>query len=348
MTKTTMIDVTLHDVGEGLAEAEIIEWLVAPGQAVTEDQMIVVISTDKASVELPAPASGILREQAVPVGTTVAVGTLLARIEVAECAAEKLAGGAAQPVAPAVPSQPEQPSEQRIPFSRARLAIARAVAAAWREVPHIVEFRQIDATELQRARHAYRVEAERQGLHLTYLPFFAKAASIALMKHPGFNASVDMSRGEAVHYRHCHIGIATASDAGLLVPVLRNAETLSIMELARALDALVDRAKRQTLSADDLTAGTCTITNFGSYGTWLGTPIIRSPEVAIIGFGRIQPGVLAVGEVATVLPVLPICVATDHRINDGVHLAGFLDTLTDALSNPAAFSMHPLDGGAHG
>lgn len=390
MSETTLLDFVLHDVGEGLAEAEIVEWTVAPGDAVKADQTIVLISTDKATVELPAPASGILREQVVPVGTRVQVGTLLARIEVSQEAARRLAPHAtqesAQAAAPAVAAGSSQgasssapvaaaPStrklaqqlnvdlsrvtgtgpngrildedvrkaasasgssdEERVPLNKTRLATAKSMAVSWRDIPHIIEFRQIDATALQEMRAKMRGDAERDGVRLTFLPFFVKAAAIALQKNPTFNARLDLDREELVYRKTCHIGIATANDAGLTVPVLHDVETQSIVQIAKSLEAMIDRAKRQILTLSDMAEGTFTITNFGSYGTWLGTPIIRNPEVAIAGFGRIQDSVLAVNGAAVVRPVLPLSVATDHRVNDGVHLAAFIDTLAETLSTPA-------------
>jgi pyruvate/2-oxoglutarate dehydrogenase complex dihydrolipoamide acyltransferase (E2) component len=399
MSQTTLVDVTLPDVGEGIAEAQIIEWLVAPGQAVSEDQSIVLISTDKAAVELPAPTSGILREQAVQIGATVAVGSLLARIEASEATAEKLSLGelpskpASQASAriPGISAAPstrllarqlrvdmgrlcgsgpngrildddvrkaaaannaganvrrqssessgsiqdnDNSNDRPVPLSRTRLAIARSTAASWRDVPHITEFRQIDATQLQRAREEHRAGAEQKGGRLTFLPFFIKAVATALDRHPSFNARLDMDREEIIYSRHRNIGIATATEAGLIVPVLRNVEQLSIFEIALALHSLVDRAKRQVVSPSDLTGGSFTITNFGSYGAWMGTPIIRAPEVAIVGFGKVQQAVLAIDGAPAVRPVLPISAATDHRVHDGVHLAAFLDTITESLSNP--------------
>jgi pyruvate dehydrogenase E2 component (dihydrolipoamide acetyltransferase) len=401
MSGTALIDVTLPDVGEGIAEAEIIEWLVALGQTVSEDQPIVLISTDKAAVELPAPTSGILREQAVQTGATVAVGSLLGRIETSEEAAEKPTSSLTEPPAqPRAQNSAQMPrvaaapstrllarqlkvdlgrlsgsgpngrildddvrkaaarnsggvpvrqrsaagslaaagSDVRVPLSRARLAVARSTAAAWREVPHIVELRQIDATQLQRAKEVHRSRAGQENSRLTFLPFFVKAVANALARHPSFNAHLDMDREEIIYSRPCNIGIATATDAGLTVPVLHNVECLSIFEIALSLDNLIDRARRRLLSANELAGGSFTITNFGSYGTWLGTPIIRAPEVAIVGFGRIQQAVLAIDGAPAVRPVLPISAATDHRVHDGIHLAAFLDTITEFLTSPLMLS----------
>jgi pyruvate dehydrogenase E2 component (dihydrolipoamide acetyltransferase) len=404
MSATALIDVTLPDVGEGIAEAQILEWLVALGQTVTEDQPIVLISTDKAAVELPAPTSGILREQAVQIGATVTVGSLLARIEASREAAEKLTSGLAEgptrtsmrssgvAAAPSTRllarqlqvdlggllgsgpngrildddvrkaateknastrwqslqgSRAVRESDTCVPLSRIRLAVARATAASWREVPHIVEFRQIDATQLQRAKQVCSSRVEDEGRRLTFLSFFVKAAAIALARHPTFNARLDMACEQIICSGHHNIGIATATDAGLIVPVLRNVENLSIMEIALALESLIDRTRRQVLSPSDMAEGSFTITNFGSYGTWLGTPIIRAPEVAIVGFGRIQQAVLAIDGAAVVRPVLPISAATDHRVHDGRHLAAFLDTLTEVLSDPAKFLADDQGGGTN-
>jgi pyruvate dehydrogenase E2 component (dihydrolipoamide acetyltransferase) len=410
VSETTLVDVNLPDVGEGIAEAQVVEWLVGPGQAVSEDQSIVVITTDKSAVELPAPTSGILREQAVQIGATVTVGTLLARIEASEAAVKKLtsssteslsksashasipiSGVAAAPstrllarqlkvdlgrVSGSGPkgrildgdvrkaaaasdsyatirrqsfqaSHSDQRDEVSIRLSRTRLAIARSTAAAWRDVPHIVEFRQIDATQLERARDAHRANVEEKGGRLTFLSFFVKAVAAALAGHPTFNARLDRKREEIICSRHCNIGIATATEAGLIVPVLRNVENLSMLEIALAIEKLADRTRSQLLSPSELSGGTFTITNFGSYGAWLGTPIIRSPEVAIVGFGKVQQSVLAIDGVPAVRPVLPISVATDHRVHDGVHLAAFLDTITESLSHPNAFFSDDKAGGTN-
>ena len=388
MTETPLVDITLVDVGEGIAEAQILEWLVAVGQNVSADQSVVLISTDKAAVELPAPVSGILRERLVQVGATVPVGSTLARIEATQeadgmltshvtessaspkidavssaPAARLLAGRLNAELATPSPSGPngqtldedvrhpatgnpvvgeasprshrERAVDERTPLRGTRLAVARSTTASWRDVPHIVEFRQIDATQLQQTREAYRSQIESDKIHLTFLPFFVKATAIALSRHPSFNARLDMESEEIIEHQYCNIGIATAIDSGLIVPVLRNVEHQSVFEIAHALSTLIERARSQTLLLSEMTGGTFTITNFGSYGTWLGTPIVRTPEVAIAGFGRIQPAVIPVDGMPAVRPVLPLSVATDHRLNDGVHLAAFVETIAELLANPS-------------
>jgi pyruvate/2-oxoglutarate dehydrogenase complex dihydrolipoamide acyltransferase (E2) component len=174
MTETAFVDVVLVDVGEGICEAQIVEWLVSVGQNVSADQAVVSISTDKATVELPAPASGILREQLVEVGGTVPVGSTPARIEVVQEADGMPTSHVADPwvsskldAASSAPgnsvaeeaslrSYLERALDERIPLRGNRLAVARSTTASWRDIPHIVEFRQIDATQLQQTREAYR------------------------------------------------------------------------------------------------------------------------------------------------------------------------------------------------
>ena len=389
MTETTLVDITLVDVGEGISEAQILEWLIAVGQNVSADQSVVLISTDKAAVELPAPVSGILREQLVQVGATVPVGSTLARIEATQQADGMLTSHITEPLAsPKIdavssaatarllarkliaelatpsPSGPngqildedvrrradgnpvveeasrrshrDRADDERTPLRGMRLTVARSTTASWRDVPHIVEFRQIDATRLQQTREACRSQIESDKIHLTFLPFFVKATAVALSRHPSFNARLDMESEEIIQHQYCNIGIATAIESGLIVPVLRNVERQSVFDIAHALSTLIERARRQKLLISEMTDGTFTITNFGSYGTWLGTPIIRTPEVAIAGFGRIQPAVVPVDGMPVVRSMLPLSVATDHRLNDGRHLAAFVETIAELLTNPSA------------
>ena len=352
-------DVIVPDIGEGLSEAEIVEWLVAEGDEVREDQPVVLISTEKASVELPAPVRGIARNMSpLPPGTRVPVGTRLMRIATVgeparEPAREKRDAVLAAPrtrhlaselgiaLESIVGSGPEgrildddvraaangHPAEHSEPLSPMRRRIADVTAASWREIPHITEFREVDASTLVQARERLRSGFESQGIRLTYLPLLIKALASALTKHPRFNATLDLRRDRIVFNDSLNIGIAVGTEDGLLVPVLRDVQRLTLAEIARGIGELADAARKGTLLPAMVGGGTCTVSNFGSYGTWLGTPIIRAPEVAIVGFGRIRDAVIAVNGAPAVRPMLPIAVATDHRLNDGSHLAAFVDEL---------------------
>ena len=171
-------------------------------------------------------------------------------------------------------------------------------------------------------------------MHLSYLPFFIKACAAALRQHPRFNASLDLEREEIVYRHRVNIGVATATPDGLIVPVIPDADLKSILALAREIEVLAEAARARKAAPEQLAGGTFTISNFGSYGGWLGTPIIRPPEVAIAGFGRIQEKVVPVDGAPAVRMVLPMVVSTDHRMNDGEHLGGFMATLAGYLREP--------------
>ena len=213
--------------------------------------------------------------------------------------------------------------------------IRRSIAAAMTDsltVPDIMEFREVDATALLSARDrlAGRLGVER----LSVTPLLLRATVLALQQHPTLNARFDATRNEITQYASVHLGVATATDDGLIVPVLHDADTASVTDIVGRLAPLVAAAKARTATPDQLGGGTFTVTNFGSFGTWLGTPIIRVPEVAIAGFGRIAERAIVVDGSVVARPVLPIVVATDHRVNDGAHLGAFVTTLEHLVTHP--------------
>ena len=148
------------------------------------------------------------------------------------------------------------------------------------------------------------------------------------------NATIDMSKGEITYYYSYNIGIATSTGSGLVVPVIRDADAKPIIELAKEIGELSELAHSRKIRPEQLTGSTFTITNFGSYGSRVGTPIIRPPEVAIGGFGSIQDDVISHNKKPVVRPVLPFCAATDHRINDGEHLWAFLKMVGELMEKP--------------
>jgi pyruvate/2-oxoglutarate dehydrogenase complex dihydrolipoamide acyltransferase (E2) component len=375
MSEPATIELKLADVGEGIAEAEIVEWLVRPGDIVKADQPVVVVMTDKASVEIPAPVDGIVRECVGEPGTIVPTGSVLLRMEgpahigpahaiQAAPSTRRIAAqlgvdlhavtgsgpggrilredverhGASGPLsasAPAaVPLKRRDDGVEIIPLRGLRRQSAHAVALAWRTVPSIAEFRDVDATELVRVRREMREQGHAAAPPLTYLPFFVRAVATALLRHPNFNGSIDLERNEITIRTACHIGIATATDDGLIVPVLHDAATMSLRDIAAALDALIGRARAGRLQPADLTGGSVTITNFGSYGTEFGIPIVRASEAAIVGFGGIRDAVVAVDGVPAIRLMLPLTVAADHRLNDGAELAAFTATIAAGCRDP--------------
>ena len=201
-------------------------------------------------------------------------------------------------------------------------------------------FEEIDASDLIEARKELNAEFESQGQRVSFLPFFVKACVIALHEHPRFNASLNMTEETVRYHGHCNIGIATATPEGLIVTVIHHAEKKSIVEIGNEITALAALARERRVSVEQIKGGTFTISNFGSYGGTLGTPIIRPPEVAIAGFGRIHEKVVPRNGEPVVRNILPLAVSTDHRLNDGEHLGGFVSTISRLLNNPVRMLGH--------
>ncbi len=226
------------------------------------------------------------------------------------------------------------------PLSGLRKQIASNMQSAWRDIPHVFSFEEIDATALIEARHEFNSEFEPQGQRVSFLPFFVKACVIALHEHPRFNASINMTDETVNYHGHCNIGIATATPEGLIVTVVHHAEQKSIIEIGNEITSLAALARERRVTVDQIKGSTFTISNFGSYGGTLGTPIIRPPEVAIAGFGRIHEKVVPRNGEPVVRHILPLAVSTDHRLNDGEHLGGFVSTIGRLLSNPVRMLGH--------
>ncbi len=368
------VDLRLADVGEGLADAEIVEWLVRPGDAVRADQPVVVVMTDKAAVELPAPAAGTVRECVGTPGTRVPVGSVLMRLDAPDAGRREAAAAAATRAPQAAPSTRKRASElgvdlrdvpgtgpdgrvtaadverhagasahvtsarnampdDVVPLRGLRRATAHAVAEAWRTIPAMTEFRDVDATALVRARTGALAHRGDGAPALTYLPFFVRAVGLALRRHPSFNASYDAEQGAVRRRGACDVGVVTATDGGLIVPVVRDADGLGLDAIAAELERLVRAARSGSLDAHAQAHAAVTITNYGSYGTTAGIPIVRPGEAAIVGFGRIRDAVVAVDGAAAVRPLLGITVVADHRLNDGRDLAAFTTSIAESLGD---------------
>ena len=259
----------------------------------------------------------------------------------ARAAASEPAGAPAAAMSPA-PPVPAPVGEDRVePLRGLRRQIAMSMEQAWRSVPHIFSMDDIDATELVRARASLNDELGSRGIKLSYMPFFIKACVTALMAHPRFNASLDMEREEIIYRHRYNIGVATATPDGLIVTVVHDADRKGLAEIGEEIASLGALARERRVSLEQLSHGTFTISNYGSYGGLMGTPIIRPPEVAIAGFGRLHEAVVPVDGQPAVRMRLPFCVSTDHRINDGEHLGAFIDVMTRTLQDPVRLLGHP-------
>jgi pyruvate dehydrogenase E2 component (dihydrolipoamide acetyltransferase) len=389
------------DVGEGIHEGTIVKWHVKEGDVVKADQTIVDVETDKAVVELPAPASGTILKINFHEGTLVNVGETLvvigepgekvvitpaqpkpeapkaaapathaepsapawAGMALATPSTRKLAremnvditkvkgtgpagritdedvkaAGTAQPQASPGVTAPEAiktaEGDVRIPLSGIRKTIAERMSYSKTHIPHACGMDFADVTKLvavrERERHIFEQE-----VHLTYLPFVVKAVTIALRKFPSFNAHFDNERNELIAKRDINIGLAVETPEGLIVPVIKNADRRSMVELAGEIERLAEAARTKKLKLDEVRGGTFTITNIGSIGGFFSTPIIDPPEVAILGVHRIKDLPLVVNGYVVARKVMGLSICFDHRVVDGAIATEFMNVVKQHLEDP--------------
>ncbi len=228
---------------------------------------------------------------------------------------------------------------ERIPLRGLRRNIAQHMVHSKQTAAHTLQVDEADMTELVRWRTRSKEKAADRGVKLTYLPFFVKAATAALKKYPFVNSSLDDAAGEIVLKKDYNVGIATDTDAGLVVPVIHNADRLSIFDLAREIAALADRARNGKLSHDDITGGTFTITNVGSVGGLFTFPVINHPEVAIMGTHSIQERPVVRDGQIVIRNMVYLSLGFDHRVVDGALAARFLREIADLLASPEMLLM---------
>ena len=422
----------LPDIGEGIAEGEIVKWLVKEGDTVIEHQPVVEVMTDKATVEIPAPAAGVITAlkikagQVVPIGTvlfdlatgagayvpasqapahaTVSVaaaaaltatqagnghvravpsarrvarelavdlgavpgsgrGGIVRRADVEAFAARPASAASAQPAqqpaaapsaAPKAAPAPVKPSfapvsvpagtrETRTPFRGVRRKIAEAMARSKTTAAHFTVVEELDVTELVKLRETAKALGAEQGVKVTYMPFLMKATALALARHPELNGTLDEKTQELVHFHYVNLGIATDTQSGLIVPVIREVQSKGILQLASELNDMAERTRSGKVRPDELSGGTFTITNAGNIGGILATPIINFPEIAILGVHRIQkkPGVVETpqGDRIEVRQYMNLSASVDHRLADGANAARFLVTMKRLLENPGLLAL---------
>lgn len=247
--------------------------------------------------------------------------------------------------APGLPSSDGQGATRRERMSRMRQTIARNMVASYTTIPQLTNFDDVDVTELEAMRQASKEDYAAQGLKLTQMPFLVKAIAGALKMHPIVNASVDMEAGEVIYKEYVNVGIAVDTDRGLTVPVVRDADRLSISQITREMDRLIDKAREGSLSIDEMRGGTFTISNMGAVGGAYSTPIINPPEVAIllVGRSRMLPTVTGKGSDAKIEPrlVMPLSLTYDHRVVDGADAARFVNDLKRLLAAPGRLLLAP-------
>ncbi len=226
------------------------------------------------------------------------------------------------------------PMEERQPLTGLRKRIAEHMEHAWRTIPHATAFDEVDGSALIALRQALQSVAEQRGVHLTYMPLLVKLLLPLLKEFPIFNASMDEERREIIYKRSYHIGLAAAAPEGLLVPVLRDADRLTLLSITSELERLFAGARKRTLLPRELSGSTFTLNNVGSFGGGSGTPIINHPEVAILAVGRLQEkAVVHQGQIIA-RPMMPLALSFDHRLIDGAMAGAFLARFKALVENP--------------
>ena len=223
---------------------------------------------------------------------------------------------------------------KRVPMTMLRKTIAENMEKSRFTIPHTTVMDEGDVTELVAFKPEAKALAEEEGVKLTYLAFFIKAIVLGLKAYPYLNAEVDMASHEIILKHDYHIGIAVDTKEGLMVPVIKHADQLSIFEIAKEIERLSDGARDKTLTLEDLKGGTFSITNYGSVGSSFGVPIIKYPEAGILGVGAIVKKPVVISDEVVVRTILPLSLSFDHRIIDGADAGRFVSYVKDLLSDP--------------
>ncbi|MBF0419148.1 MAG: 2-oxoglutarate dehydrogenase complex dihydrolipoyllysine-residue succinyltransferase [Magnetococcales bacterium] len=389
------IEIRVPSLGESIVEATVVKWHKAEGDAVVAGEVLCELETDKVTMEVPAPESGILSQIVAPLDTDIGVGAVLARMEAGAVAGKPAADHVAPPpeptspkipkLSPAVRKQLEEkglnasqipatgagnrltkgdvnqfaaaanqsretpprsvgagqfppavqgPREQRVRMSRLRQRIAQRLKEAQNTAAMLTTFNEVDMTEVMNWRQTYRDSFEkRHGVRLGFMSFFVKASVAALQEFPAVNAEI---QGDELVYRNYYdLGIAVGTSHGLVVPILRDADLLSIPAIEQQITEFGRRAEAGRLSLEELQGGTFTITNGGVFGSLLSTPILNTPQSGILGMHKIQqrPVVMPDGSICA-RPMMYLALSYDHRVVDGREAVSFLVRIKECIENP--------------
>ncbi|GLU37955.1 dihydrolipoamide acetyltransferase family protein [Pseudomonas sp. NBRC 100443] len=413
--------IKMPDIGEGIAEVELVEWHIKVGDEVHEDQVLAEVMTDKATVEIPSPVSGRILALGGEPGQVMAVGGELVRLEVEgagnhreaaakphESAPAAEAEAKAQPTkeAPRAEAKPapaprpaaaapaprrapgEKPlaspavrqrardlgvelqfvqgsgpagrilhddldqylahggavvasgyaarhDEQQIQVIGLRRKIAQKMAEAKRRIPHFSYVEEIDVTDLEALRQHLNARYGASRGKLTLLPFIARAMVVALREFPQLNARYDDEAEVITRYGAVHLGVATQSDSGLMVPVLRNAESRDLWGNAAEVARLAEAARHGKASREELSGSTITLSSLGALGGIVSTPVINHPEVAIVGVNRMVERPMVVNGQIVVRKMMNLSSSFDHRVVDGMDAAAFIQAVRALLEHPA-------------
>jgi pyruvate dehydrogenase E2 component (dihydrolipoamide acetyltransferase) len=395
-----LFQLRLPDIGEGIAEGEILKWMVKVGDKVSEEQPLVEVMTDKVNVQIPSPRTGTITEILAQEGEMVKVGQVIMEID---------SGAADQPMGPRpmgtaarpgaavsqqvqAPRQPGvataegvlatpatrklaremgvdvtklqgsgsmgriteedvrkasgrgqaaatgpsivRPDEVRVPVRGLRKIVAERMAKSIHTTAQVTHVDEADMTELLLLREASKGTAEKRGVKLTFLPLIVKAVIPALKEFPYVNASLDEQTNEIVLKKSYNIGIATDTENGLVVPVVKDADKKDVFEIAGEIQQLAAKARAGQLTLDDVHGSTFTITNQGSVGGLFATPIINYPESAILGTHTISKRPLVRDGKVEIRDVMYLSLSFDHRILDGAYAARFMNKVIGNVEDP--------------
>lgn len=322
-------DVVVPQLSESVSEATLLTWKKQPGAAVEADEILIEVETDKVVLEVPAPASGVLAEIVKGDGSTVTSGEVLARIDTAGKAAPAKAPAAPAPTTLSLDGRPEQ----RVPMSRLRARIAERLLQSQQENAILTTFNEVNMQAVIDLRNKYKDKFEKEhGIKLGFMSFFVKAAVAALKKFPLINASIDGK--DIIYHGYFDIGIAVGSPRGLVVPILRNADQLSIAEIEKTIADFGRRAADGKLGIEEMTGGTFSISNGGVFGSMLSTPIINPPQSAILGVHATKERAVVENGQIVIRPMNYLALSYDHRIIDGREAVLGLVAMKDALEDP--------------
>ncbi|MEV3964756.1 2-oxo acid dehydrogenase subunit E2 [Nocardia sp. NPDC050193] len=371
---STAHSVALPPLGEAVTEVSITRWLKNVGDHVEENEPLLEVATDKVDTEIVSPATGVLSEILHDENATVTVGATIATLTATAPAHPEIipssAPGTAVPmpddVEPAAPRDPEPPAEQPAAadermlapagsavagtptrtrtekLSRIRRTIAARMLSSLHTSAQLTTVIEADLTEVAALRARTKDDFyARTGYKLTFLPFVTMAAVQAMAEHPVINSALDAECATVTYHDDVHLGIAVDSPKGLMVPVIRDAQRLTLAELAAAISESADAVRTGTITLDALTGGTFTITNTGSRGALFDTPILNQPQSAILGVGSIVERLVPERDpdgnlLIRVRSMAYLALSYDHRIIDGADAARYLVSLRARLEDPRA------------
>jgi len=404
-------DILLPDLGEGIESAEVSEILISVGDKIEKDETMLVLESDKASMEIPSDVSGVVKEIAIKKGDELTAGQLLVKVELEEKVSTQKQKTENQKQEAIVESrtpseikkekrkptkdsvfaspgvrrlsreleinlknitptgqkgritkedlhlyiksrinkttQPEiktpkkkidfsiwGPIEEK-PLTKIQKITGERLQAAWSEIPQVTQFNTADITDLNSFRKKLKEENTENKTKITFLPFLIKAVSIVLEKHPHFNSSLDHNEKTLILKNYCHIGVAVDTEQGLVVPVIKDANKKSLIDLSNELQKISKKARNKKLSTDEIKGATFTVSSLGGIGGSFFTPIVNPPEVAILGVSKSTWKQVYDENWKEFKPrfVLPFSVSYDHRVIDGAEGARFVNALSSVLEN---------------